>query len=135
MAMTKKEQAAMQAAIDRADTLAALRWTQPVAHDVAPPVGLTNYSTGWDFNVHTLKVEPAWTDTITHGSGPAPEPGRYRYAARQGAISLFATKVKALRAMRHEVEKESAAKLLKIDRMIAEAESQENEGTQTGAAA
>ena len=35
--MTKKEQAAMQAAIHRADTLAALRWTSPVQRDVDVP--------------------------------------------------------------------------------------------------
>ncbi|MCE2835755.1 MAG: hypothetical protein LW834_01960 [Cyanobium sp. 49614_E6] len=59
MAMNKKEQAQMQAAIDRAETLAALRWTNPVPRDVGIPE--TGYSQGWDYNTWAQQVFIGWS--------------------------------------------------------------------------
>ena len=118
MAMTKKEQAAMQAAIDRADTLAALRWTAPVQRDVDVPKD--GYSEGWDYNAHSREARPGWSCRVSHGSGLAPGKDVLRRINRsQGPRRLYSTQVLALAAMRHEIEQKVAADLLKIDRQIA----------------
>jgi len=116
MAMTKKEQAEMQAAIDRAETLAALRWTNPVPRDVGIPE--TGYSQGWDYNAWTREVFIGWSSSIYHGTGPAPEPGKYKSGSQQPR-RYYSTQSLALAAMRHEIEQRAAADLLKIDRLIA----------------
>jgi hypothetical protein len=118
MAMTKKEQAEMKAAIDRADTLAALRWTNPVPRDVGIPE--TGYSQGWDYNAWTREVRIYWRSSVSHGTGPAPEVGRHR-SAIQKPLRMYSTEALALAAMRHEIELKTAADLLKIDRLIAAA--------------
>ena len=130
MAMTKKEsaemqaaKAEMQAAIDRADTLAALRWTAPVQRDVDVP--MNGYSEGWDYNTNTYSgiVFRGWSSSVSHGKGPAPTPGAIRtVSASQDARRLYSTEALALAAMRHEIEQKAAAKLLKIDRQIAAAQ-------------
>ena len=118
MAMTKKEQAAMQAAIDRAETLAALRWTWPVERDVGVP--LQGYSEGWDYNAHSQRVWLGWSDRVAHGEGKAPEAGKYR-SGSQNSRRMFSTKALALAAMRYEMEQKAAADLMKVDRQIAAA--------------
>lgn len=119
MAMTKKEKAEMQAALDRAETLAALRWTAPVVRDVGVPEN--GYSEGWDYNSYKKEVFRGWSSSISHGTGPAPEVGRYR-SASQDPRRLYSTEVLALAAMRHEIEQMAAADLIKIDRQIAAAQ-------------
>jgi hypothetical protein len=116
MAMTKKEQAEMQAAIDRAETLAALRWTNPVPRDVGIPE--TGYSQGWDYNAHSRNVYLGWSCRVSHGTGPAPEAGKHRSGSQQPR-RMYSTEALALAAMRHEIEQKAAADLLKIDRLIA----------------
>ena len=115
--MNKKEQAAFQAAIDRADTLAALRWTNPVERDVAPPQG-SGCTEGWDFNTHTQRVLTGWSDSVHHGPGPAPKQWERHYSASQNPRRMFSSKARALAAMRHELEQKAAADLLNIDRQI-----------------
>ena len=112
-------QAAMQAAIDRADTLAALRWTGPVERDVGVP--LQGYSEGWDYNAHSQRVWLGWSDQITHGTGPAPKDQEARLSASQRSRRMFSTQAKALAAMRHEMEQKAASDLLAVDREIAAA--------------
>ena len=123
MAMTKKEQAAMQAAmraaIDRADTLAALRWTGPVERDVGVP--LQGYSEGWDYNAHSICVWLGWSNSVAHGTGPAPTGSDRFRSGSQGSRRMFSTQAMALAAMRHEMEQRAAAALLKVDREIAAA--------------
>ena len=114
--MTKKEQAEMKAAIDRADTLAALRWTAPVRRDVGIPE--TGYSQGWDYNAYTQIVFHGWSCPVSHGKGPAPKAGDHRSGSQQPR-RYYSTQVLALAAMRHEIEQKAAADLLKIDRQIA----------------
>lgn len=118
MAMTKKEQAAMQAAIGRAETLAALRWTWPVERDVDVP--LNGYSEGWDYNAHGQRVWQGWSDRVAHGEGPAPEANKYLIGS-QGSQRMFSTKALALAAMRHEMEQKAAADLMRVDQQIAAA--------------
>ena len=119
MAMTKKEQEAMRAAIDRAETLAALRWTAPVARDVGIP--LQGYSEGWDYNAHSMRVWVGWSGQVVHGQGTAPKDGQRHYNGSQGSRRMFSTQALALAAMRHEMEQKAAADLLKVDRQIAAA--------------
>jgi hypothetical protein len=126
MAMTKKEQAAMQAAIDRADTLAALRWTNPVYRDVGIPE--TGYSQGWDYNAHSRNVYLGWSCRVSHGTGPAPEAGKHRSGSQQPR-RYYSTQSLALAAMRHEIEQKAAADLLKIDRQIAALQKSSTEPT------
>ena len=112
MAMTKKE----QAAIDRADMLAALRWTAPVQQDVDVPKD--GYSEGWDYNAWKQEVFIGWSTICSHGTGPAPEVGKHR-SGRQQPRRYYSTQALALAAMRHQIEQKAAADLLKIDRQIA----------------
>jgi len=119
MAMTKKEQAAMQAAIDKAETLAALRWTAPVAKDVPPPPPENGYTEGWEFNTYKKSVDPYWSSCIYHGQGAAPNGNDRFFSGSQNPKSLYSTKLLALMALRHEVEKEAATSLMRIDRLIA----------------
>jgi hypothetical protein len=122
MAMNKKEQAAMKAAIDRAELLSALRWTMPVAHDVAPPAN--GYSQGWDFSAYNKTVWLGWSSCANHGTVLAPKKGEWDMSATQGCRSLYSTKALALAALRHEVERRAAADLMKIDWQIADAKDQ-----------
>lgn len=125
MAMNKKEKAELQAAIDRADLNIALRWTEPVERDVPPPprsdIG-ARYTSGWDYNAYSNRVYRGWSDSVAHGDGDPPTPQtRYKSSASQGARPYYSTELLALKAMRHEVERDAATKLMRIDRMIAAA--------------
>ena len=120
MAMTKKERADMNAAIDRAETRVALRWTWPVERDVMPPER-GGYTEGWDFNAYSMLVWQGWSSSVSHGKGPAPIDGRH-YSGSQNSRRMFSTKEKALQAMRHEMEMKFAADLRKVDRQIASAQ-------------
>ena len=116
--MTKKEKAEMQTALDRAETLAALRWTAPVQRDVG--VSENGYSEGWDYNSYNQIVFRGWSGRVSHGKGPAPTPETMRRVSGiQGARRLYSTEALALAAMRHDIELKAAADLLKIDRQIA----------------
>ena len=108
----------MQARIDRAETLAALRWTSPVQRDVGVPKD--GYSQGWDYNVYTQAVWIGWSSSISHGKGMRSADGR-RASGSQNPRAMFSTEALALAAMRHEIELKTAAELLKIDRQIAAA--------------
>jgi hypothetical protein len=116
MAMNKKEQAAMKAAIDRAEMLAALRWTKPVLPDVNIPE--TGYTEGWNYNRYTMRADKAWSSTVSHGTGPLYVEGRKKIGSQEPQ-PLYSTEALALAAMRHEIEKKAAALLLTIDRQIA----------------
>ena len=121
MAMNKKEQAAMKAAIDRAELLAALRWTEEVPKDLPPPDFGDSHTSGWYANSYSTVASPAWSKRVSHGIGqPEPHP---RNSASQQGICLYSTKLRALQALRHTVELECAKKLLHIDKQIAKEKS------------
>ncbi len=113
MAMTKKEKADFDAAIKRANTLAALRWTEPVEKDVPIPEHFTDSTSGWDFNTYSGTVRQMWSECVSHGDGL-----KRTGSASQNGLWLFSTKLLALRALRHAVEREAADKLRKIDDAI-----------------
>jgi hypothetical protein len=121
MAMTKKEKAAFDEAILKAQTLGALRWTSPVAKDLPRPDSWGTATSGWCFNSYSCDVTQAWSEVSAHGYGPT----RSKLSGVQNGVDLFSTKLLALRALRHAVECESAGKLRKIDAMI---EAEETKG-------
>lgn len=114
MAMTKKERAEFDAAIAKARILGALRWTEPEKEDLHPTTGKTIY--GWKTNTYGRgSVRQMWSESWAHGAGEKRSPNG---GAAQGGISLHSTELRALKALRHEVELESAEKLAWIDEMI-----------------
>ena len=116
MAMTKKEKAEVGELIKRANTLAALRWTEEVKADIPKPDSCSAETHGWDYFAYCYYdcdiVEQAWSSSCSHGQGPSRGPGL------RGGITLFSTELLALKALRHVVEKECAARLYRIDRKI-----------------
>ena len=124
MAMTKKERAAMDNAINKLAIVAALRWTDPVDKDLPHPTWENHGAdiSGWDYRSHgdyPMAYE-AWSEMCAHGDGPK---RTSRICGSQNGVDLYSTKLLALKACRHEVEKEAARKLAKIDRMIEEEKS------------
>jgi hypothetical protein len=112
--MTKKEQARFEAAL----TASALRSTSPVPRDLAPPLNSYERSGpslthGWDFNTYRGTTEKACSSSIYHGFG-------WDHVSSQQPRSLFSTRLLALKAMRYEIEQESAKRLRAVDRMIEE---------------
>jgi hypothetical protein len=115
MAMTKKEQAEME----RLLTLSALRMTSPVGKDLPPPIldgPRDTLTKGWDYNVHTVRVEPCCSSSLYHNWGS------WEKTTTQQPRALYSTKMKALMALRHALELRCAAELRKVDRMIEEEE-------------
>lgn len=124
MAMNKREKAALQAAIDRADMYASMHISEAVEPDVMPPEEMGESDTsGWTFNAYSKLVEEGWSGITSHGSGPGKSPGVW---ACQGPQKLYSTKRKALQALRHEMAVNAAEELMRIDRMIAECDGGES---------
>ena len=119
MAMTKKEREAFDAALEKAEIYGALHWTYPVKKDL--PIPDSGYTEG--FEVYSTSVQQTWSGSSRHGNGKAPLPDAPFRTASQRGVSLYSTRLMALRAMRHKKELEAAEELRKIDRMIAEEES------------
>lgn len=118
MAMTKKERAEFDAAIERAELLAALRWTNPVEPDVPVPGWGEPASIGFMQNAYSIRVDKGWSTSVSHGMGDYDERG----SGSQRGQRLYSTAARAWSAMRHEVEMRAARDLLKIDRLIAASE-------------
>jgi hypothetical protein len=110
--MTKKEKEEMEAA----KKMAALRWTEEVKRDV--PVPESGFSEGWDFNANAGRVWLGWSDRVGHGTGAAPTDWKGRIGS-QGSRAMYSSKLLALKAMRHEMERMLASQLYEVDKMIA----------------
>lgn len=111
MAMNKKE----QKELEDAKIAAALRWTAPVAPDVNPPSPMhpgERLSKGFLFNAHSREVRPSCSSSISHSYG------RDDKTTSQGARALYSTRLLALKALRHECEKQFAEILRIIDKRI-----------------
>lgn len=109
MAMTKKERAEFDEAIDKLRIVSALRWTAPIEPDVPPPKS---------FDGLTIGYLPAG-DRVTEACSSSIGHGRDHVKTRsQGARSLYSTRRMALAALRHEVEMDCARRLADIDRQI-----------------
>jgi hypothetical protein len=114
--MNKKEQSYVEWLEINLRLAKALSWTQPVAPDIAKPENFREASIGFTFNPHTNTVSPATSESNRHyvGSHAIPRNG----TASQQGIALYSTKLRALQALRHEVEKMVAARLAAIDKQI-----------------
>lgn len=119
--MTKKEKAMVEALL----TVAALRPTADVERDVPPPDAGSSFgalSTGWDFAGERSdwpRVCEACSSYLYHGIDS------HTKTRSHGSRHLFSTKLRALRALRREIERQCAERLRKVDRMIEEEESKE----------
>lgn len=111
MAMNKSEKEMVEAL----KTDLALRHTKKVASDLDPPSSGPKLLKGWLFNAHDRgEVVPACTSCVSHSYGQSNE------ARSQGSRRLFSTRLRALQALRWEMEQSAATKLRRIDRMIEE---------------
>lgn len=116
--MNKKESAAFEQLQQELRLAKALSWPQPVAPDVAVPNQNEPDTTGFHFNVFTNRVEPCASSSTHHRWG-------YSEMSKVGGNSqqpkaLYSTKLRALQALRHEVEKDCAKRLAAIDKQIEE---------------
>jgi hypothetical protein len=133
MAMNKREKAALAAAELAARVNQALRWSMPapwreeaVGKDLPPPSTFGDHTLGWSINLHRIlsgysggldshAVYSSWSSTGGHGTGHE-DPGKH---GSQRACSQYSTRLRALRALRCELEQWAAERLEKIDQMIA----------------
>lgn len=125
MAMTKKEQAEMQALRDEIRLAKALRWTGPApTKDVPPPTGWGELSVGWWYRENEQwgdKVDQGCSSSVTHSTHSTTK------TSTQGPRYFYSTKLRALQALRVEVELVSAKRLAAIDAQI-EAELAKEQG-------
>lgn len=124
MAMTKKEKEAHEALLRQVRILGALRFTDKVLPDVPHPKnGDYNALTkGFLFNSHSICIAPACSSSTGHNSW------NNQATSSQGARDLYSTRLLALKAMRNEIEQESAKRLADIDAMIEDEKNQVNKG-------
>lgn len=120
MAMTKKEQAAYEEALDEIRILSALRWTTRVERDVLPPhpMDAIKYTNGWNFNSHAVRVFKVWSSSIYHGEGWVEDGKEIPRNASQQPQRLYSSELKAWQAMRQELEWKYARELAAIDKQI-----------------
>jgi len=119
MAMTKKEQAAFDAALKAARVLGALRWTTTPAKDVAPPTN-GDVSTGWfaslpSWSTNSVELQPMWSGSVSHGYGVKTK----HESGTQGSRHMHSTKYGALMQLRGDTERHAAERLAVIDAAIA----------------
>ncbi len=136
MKMTKKARAAAEALAFELDTMAALRWTEPVLPDVPPPSrskeedannphlqvnGWRRHTEGWSVHVYnnTIRVDEAWSEFLSHGNGSFDPDKRYP-GGSQGSRWLYSSRLRALQAARSELARQAGVALAKADRAIHE---------------
>jgi len=117
MAMNKKEKAAM-AALERNISL---RWSDPTNEELMPDLPEPQYGgttvLGWTVNYHKMRadglcgaVHATTSESASHHSGHTP-----KAHGSQGPIAQHSTRLRALRALRRQVERQSAKQLALID--------------------
>lgn len=117
--MNKKEQAEMAELRQQLMLARAVRTTEPVAPDLRIETSSQDELSGYTFNAHNKEVVPAWTQRVVHGRGySSSAEQRKNGSATQRSIPLYSTRLLALRAMRHAIEKQVFADLAKIDAAI-----------------
>ena len=122
MAMTKREQAELEALRQGLAEAKALRWLG-IPEPTRMPLPEKGYVNGWDFNAYVWSVTKAWTGSLSHSRlGHVEDDTRARYgrdmSAGQGGLPLYATELDALIALRLATERECAKKLAALDRRI-----------------
>jgi hypothetical protein len=121
MAMNKKEQAEMERLRDELRLAKALRFTEKVEPDVPIPESFSGLAKGFLYNSYLAepRVVPACSSSVSHGWGNSDR------TTTQQPRRLYSTRLLALRACRHDLEKQCAKLLADIDAQI------ENETTRT----
>jgi hypothetical protein len=127
VAMSKREQAAFEAAIRAAKVAGALRWTEPLEPDLPRPgPGGPSFVRGWTFNPylaingpHSLQVQKSCSTANGHNTGS------WDATTSQGGIAQYSTKLRAARALRAVLEKKFAETLADVDLLIEEAKAEE----------
>jgi hypothetical protein len=114
MAMNKSEQERMRSLEKQLAVAKAFRFTEAIEPDLPiPERGMVN---GWMYHVyHGLTVEKACTDSVHHHFGG------WNRTSTQRPMRLYSSELLALRAGRHELEKQYAESLAEVDRHIEEA--------------
>ena len=113
--MNKKEKQQFDDAILNAQTVSALRWSEPVEKDLQIPTS-DNFTHGYLFNTSYFRIYEASSSSIYNWQGHQVSGS---FTRSQNPIELFSTKLLALKALRYSVEMEAAKKLLAVDKMIA----------------
>ncbi len=110
MAMNKKEKAYVASLEEQL----AFRRTEPVEKDVMHPTtgSYGELSTGYAFNSYNMTVTEACSSSVSHGYDS------HTKTHSQRPIMMFSTKVKALKAMRYELEQKYTRSLHKVDQLI-----------------
>lgn len=114
MAMNKKEAAELAAAKKAVIVARALNWSEPVLPDVPVPKGSVE-TTGYLYNDHSHCVIYARSSSLYHATSWDRMPAK---TTSQGSRSLYSTKLLALRALRHAMEKRFADELAEVDIQI-----------------
>ena len=121
MAMTKREQADMEALRQGLAEAKALRWLG-VPEPTRMPLPEKGYVNGWTFNTYNSGVDTAWTGPNTHSHSCHRTDDGKQYlrniSASQGGLRLYATELDTLIALRLATERECARKLAALDRRI-----------------
>lgn len=113
MAMNKREKELVESLRFELAKARAFRFTANVERDLPPPERSGELSLGWDFNHYSKRAYKACSSTIYHGEG-------WERTSTQNPRSLYSTKLLALQAMRHKMEKEFSETLARVDLMIEE---------------
>ncbi len=89
--------------------------TEPVEPDIPPPTEQLARTEGWTYNPNSMEVRQAWSESEFHGYD---KPQGFSNPSYCGPISLYSTRVRALRALRYEIELQTIEKLQTIDDAI-----------------
>lgn len=113
--MNKKEQAAVQSLKDQLALWKALRWTEKVEPDMPVPDSYSALAVGYTTlggSSDSARVEPSCSSSVFHAWG------RQDKTDTQQGIRQHSTRLRALKALRNEVEIACARRLVRIDEMI-----------------
>lgn len=116
--MNKTEKAAFEKLQEEARITKALRFTEQIDPDIPRPE--KGETSGFLFNAYSVRVRYARSDSVHHATSDSPIPERNKYSSgwSQNGRALYSSRLLALKAMRHEVERECAKKLAGIDLKI-----------------
>jgi hypothetical protein len=110
MAMTKKEQAEMEALRTRL----ALHFYPKVEPDILPPLYFDVIENGYTYNVYLKRVEKACTSRMYHSYG------QWDKTSSQGSIELYSTPKLAYMAMLHDMADMYAADMREVEKRMEE---------------
>lgn len=120
MAMSKREQAAMEELQTKLRLAMAFRRTEPVEPDIPVPK-YGEQTSGWQYIAYSKRVCRAGSKSHGHWRGMDGEvaaPTEMSWSQR--GIPLYSTELLALKALRYAVESQAEVELEKLDRLISQ---------------